>query len=225
MRTHPVFLRLEGRPCVVIGGDGAAAAKVAACLRAGAVVTVVAEVLEEDLQAWAGAGRIRHLARAYRIGDLAGAMLAYASTRDPALAAALAAEAAREHVLLNVIDTPEACAFITPAVVERGDLQIAVGTGGASPGLAARLRRDLEARIGPEYGPFVAILGAVRRVLGGDPVRAPHRATVLAALLDSPLLDLVRERDRAAIDALLARVAGEGCTLAHLGVALGDGGR
>lgn len=208
MRTHPVFLRLEGRPCVVIGGDAAAAAKARACLAAGALVTVVAERLPEEL-----AGRVRHLARDYRPGDLAGADLAYASSRDPERIRALAAEARRERVWLNVIDVPEACDFLSPAVVERGDLKIAVGTGGASPGLAARLRRALEAAVGSEYEPFVAILGAVRAR-----VAPQERSRAIEDLLDSRLLELVRDGRRAEIDALLARVAG--VSLDGLGVAL-----
>jgi precorrin-2 dehydrogenase len=216
MRTHPVFVRLEGRRCVVVGDGETAAARATACLRAGADVTVVAPGMPASL---AGTG-IRHVARAYRSGDLAGAFLAYATVRDPDLVRALAEEAGREGVLLNVADVPEASDFLTPAVVERGELRIAIGTGGASPGLAARLRRELERRIGPEYGPFVAILARVRAAVAEDPGRAGDRARVMAELLNSPLLELVRERRAADVDALLGRVAGDGCTLAHLGVAL-----
>src|SRR5207248_4787104 len=114
MRTHPVFLRLEGRRCVVVGGDAPALVKARACIEAGAEVSVVAPEMSADL-----AG-IRHVARAYRAGDLAGAFLAYASTRDPELICRLADEAESERVLLNVIDVPEACTFIAPAVVRRG---------------------------------------------------------------------------------------------------------
>ena len=217
MRTHPVFLRLEGRPCVVIGGDAQAAAKVAACVRAGAEVTVVARVLGRELALLIGPG-IRHVAREYRSGDLAGAFLAYASVRDPELARRLAAEAEREHVLLNVVDMPEASTVIAPAVLQRGQLQIAVGTGGASPGLAAQLRRDLEAHVGPEYAAFVAILGAVRERLAADPARAAERGAVVSALLTSPLLDLVRQGRWEEADGVLTRIAGEGCALGRLGV-------
>jgi precorrin-2 dehydrogenase/sirohydrochlorin ferrochelatase len=220
MRTHPVFLRLEGRPCVIVGGDAAAAAKAVACAEAGAVVRVVAAELCSELAALVAAGRIDHRARPYRSGDLAGAFLAYASTREPELVARLVADAEREHVLLNVVDTPDACTFIAPAVVDRGDLKIAVGTGGASPGLATALRRRLEGAVGPEYGPFVAILGAVRRALGAD----GRRGEVLAALLDSPLLELIRQGRRAEVETLLARVAGSACTLDRLGVTLGGPG-
>ena len=213
MRTHPVFLRLEGRRCVIVGGDEAAGRKASACLAAGAEVTVVAPVLPPGL----AAPPIRHVARPYRPGDLAGAFLAYAATRDLETVGALVAEARREHVLLNVIDVPDACTFISPAVVDRGDLQIAIGTGGASPALAAHLRRTLEQEVGPEYAAFVAILGAVRGARRAD----PSRGEIVAALVGSPLLDLVRRWRRDEIDALLARVAGVDCTLDRLGIALG----
>jgi siroheme synthase-like protein len=219
MRTHPVFLRLEGRKCVVIGGDVAVEPKVDACRAAGAEVVVIAESLTPGLTELARAGAVTLEQRPYREGDLAGAFVAYASLRDPATIARLRTEADRERVLLNVVDVPEACTFISPAVVTRGELQVAVGTGGASPGLSARVRRDLERVFGPEYAPYVAILGAVRRALDG----APDRADVLVRLVDSDLLDLVRAREREAVDRLLARVAGESCTLDHLGVALGEG--
>ncbi|TMA58340.1 MAG: bifunctional precorrin-2 dehydrogenase/sirohydrochlorin ferrochelatase, partial [Deltaproteobacteria bacterium] len=136
---------------------------------------------------------------------------------DPETIAQLRDEAARERVLLNVIDVPDASTFLSPAVLARGELTVAIGTGGASPALAARLRRDLETHVGPEYGPFVAILGAIRRVLAPE----PGRAEVLSALLDSSLLDLVRRGAREEIDGLLTRVAGERLTLDRLGVALG----
>ncbi|HLY36990.1 MAG TPA: bifunctional precorrin-2 dehydrogenase/sirohydrochlorin ferrochelatase [Candidatus Binatia bacterium] len=212
MRTHPVLLRLDGRRCVVVGGDETAARKAAACLAAGGDVTVVAPALPPPLTA----PPAHHVAREYRSGDLAGAFLAYAVTRDAEVIRRLADEAVHERVLLNVVDVPEACTFLAPAVLERGDLRVAVGTGGASPGLAARLRRELEERIGPEYATFVAILGAVRRALADEPTRA----ATLEALLDSRLLDVLRLGTAAEVDAVLTRVAGPRCTLARLGVGL-----
>lgn len=216
MRVHPVLLRLEDRACVVVGGDDIAEPKVRALLDAGAPVTVIAPELTGSLAALAAAGRLTHLPRAYRAGDLAGATLAYASTRDRAVIGALTAEAAREHVLLNVIDVPDACHFISPAVVRRGDLTIAIGTGGASPGLSAQLRGRLATEFGPEYGPYVDILRAVRTALWNQPTRA----AVVTSLVDSTLLDLVRRGDRAGIDALLGEIVGNGHTLERLGVSL-----
>jgi precorrin-2 dehydrogenase/sirohydrochlorin ferrochelatase len=221
MRTHPVFLRLAGRRCVVIGGDEAAAVKARACVDAGGDVTVIAPALVPELERTVASGGAHHHARAYRAGDLAGAFLAYASTRDAALVARLSAEAERERVLLNVVDTPDACSFIAPAVLARGDLQVAVGTGGASPGLASRVRGEIAAVVGPEYGILVAILGAVRRRLPAG----PERVVVLGRLVDSLLLDLLRRGRRAEIDALLEAAAGPGCTLEGLGVSLEEEAR
>lgn len=214
MRTHPVFLRLERRRCVAIGGDELVAGKVEACRNAGGDVVVVATALTQGLRGLADAGHVRWLARDYQPGDLAGAFIAYASCRDPARIAALRDEAERERVLLNVVDVPDSCSFFAGAVVSRGDLQVAIGTGGASPALAAALRREIESRVGEEYGPLVAILGAVRRTLAGDPARQ----SVLTSLVASPLADLLRHGDRPAIDALLTRIAGATCTLDLLGV-------
>ena len=197
MRTHAVFLRLEGRRCVVIGDDAVAERKAVACRDAGAQVRVIAPA-------------------AYRDGDLRGAMLAYAVTDDPGLIASLEAEAARERVLLNVVDVPDSCSFFAPAVVVRGDLQVAIGTGGSSPTLAARLRQDIEGRLDAAYASYVTILGAVRSALP----RA-RRAEVMERLVDSELLALVRRDDRAAIDALIAANTGEPWTLQRLGVDLG----
>lgn len=219
MRTHPVFLRLAGRRCVVIGGDETAAAKARACIEAGGDVTVIAAELVPDLARAVATGEADHLARAYQPGDLAGAFLAYASTRDAGLVARLRADAERERVLLNVADMPDACTFIAPAVLARGDLQVAVGTGGASPGLASRVRGEIAQVVGPEYGTLVAILGAVR---GAVPA-GPDRVAALGRLLDSPLLDLVRRGARAEIDALLETAGGAGCTLERLGIALAEG--
>lgn len=214
MPTLPVFLCLVGRRCVVIGGDEGAEHKALACERSGGEVAVVAPQMTPGLVGMAAEGRLAHVARSYAPGDLAGAFLAYASAQPPETVAAIRDEAARERVLLNVVDVPAACSFHSPAVVVRGDLQIAIGTSGASPGLAARLRRDLERHFGDEYRGLVTILGAVRRRLEGR----SDRTQVLAALLDSPLLDLVRARRPQAIDDLLERTAGPGTTLAALGV-------
>jgi siroheme synthase-like protein len=216
MRTHPVFLRLDGRRCVVVGGDDAARAKVEACLAAGASVRVIAAAPHTALRDLAAQGRIELCARPYADGDLEGALVAYASERNPATVARLREEADRARVLLNVLDVPDACSFFSPAVVARGDLQVAIGTGGASPGLAARLRRELETAIGPEYEPYVAILGAVRRRFAGE----AGRAQAIERLVESDLLALVRRGEAPAVDALLRTVGGEDCTLDGLGIAL-----
>ena len=214
MGTHPVFLCLAGRRCVVLGGDEQATAKALACTRAGAAVVVVAPSVVAPLADEVAAGRMTHLARAYQAGDLAGAFLCYASLRDAAAIAQVRDEARRGGVLLNVVDVPDACDFYAGAVVERGALQIAIGTGGKSPALAARLRERLDADIGAEFVTVVEILGELRRRLAG---RADRQA-ILRAVAGSELPALLRRHDLAAVDRLLAATAGEDCSLARLGI-------
>lgn len=220
MDTFPVFLRLHGRRCVVVGGDDPAAGRAFACERAGGAVTVVAEALVPALREAVTVGRLQHVPRGYRRGDLTGAFACWASLRDPAEIARLRAEASAERVLLNVIDVPDACDFFTAAVVERGALRIAIGTGGRSPALAARLRERFDDEIGEEFGALVEILGAVRQRLDGR----PDRHEVLRTLARSELPALLRARDLPAVDRLLAAAAGADCSLAHLGIVPGTGG-
>jgi siroheme synthase-like protein len=220
MGTHPVFLCLAGRRCVVLGGDDQAATKALACRHAGAEVTVVATELVPGLRDEVARGGMAHVARAYRPGDLAGAFVCYASLRDAGAIARVRDEANRERVLLNVIDVPGACDFFAGALVERGALQIAIGTGGKSPAVAVQLRERIAGEIGAEFGTLVEILGEVRRRLAG---RA-DRNDVLRRLARSELAGLLRAADLAAVDRLLAATAGDDCSLACLGIVPGTGG-
>jgi precorrin-2 dehydrogenase/sirohydrochlorin ferrochelatase len=114
---HPVFLNVAGEPVVVVGAGVVAERKVEALLDAGARVTVVAPLATPGLRSRAERGDIRHLARVYAPGDLAGCRLAYVATDDPAVSRAVHGEAAARGIWLNVADQPELCGFIAPAVV------------------------------------------------------------------------------------------------------------
>lgn len=217
MRYYPLFVRLDGRACVVIGGGEVAERKVHGLLAAGARVTLVSPELTPALAALASGGAIAHRAGAYRAGDLAGAFLAYAATDDESVNAAIAAEAEAEGVLLNVVDRPAHCSFIVPSIVQRGDLVIATSTGGASPLLARRIREELESRFGPEYADGLRVLRAVRHRLRREGRSFDERKRVFATLVDSPLLDLLRRGDREGVDRLLAETAGSGYTMESLG--------
>lgn len=138
----PVSLELAGRRCVVFGAGPMARTRATALLDAGAVVTVIA--------------------RPYEDGDLAGVFLAVAATGDAAETARLFAEAEREGVLFNAVDDPAHCHFAVPAVLRRGDLTVTVSTGGRAPGYARRLRDELSASVGAEYGTLVDLIGDVR---------------------------------------------------------------
>jgi siroheme synthase-like protein len=168
--AFPVALELTGRRCVVVGDGAAAEAKVFALLQAGAVVTVVGEEPGPVLRALEAEGRIRLRRRPYRRGDLRGAFLAVAATDDRILNAAVHREATQRRVLLNAVDDPAHSHFAVPSVLRRGDLVVAISTGGRAPALARQLRLDLEEQLGPEYGELVALLAEARREAA--PVRA-----------------------------------------------------
>ncbi|MFU8819443.1 MAG: precorrin-2 dehydrogenase/sirohydrochlorin ferrochelatase family protein [Desulfurivibrio sp.] len=162
MGFFPVSLQLSRRPCVVVGGGAVARRKVESLLACEATVTVVSPRLDGELARLHQAGALRWLDREYREGDLAGAFLVIAATDDEAVQARIHAEAERDNLLLNVADVPKWCNVILPAVVRRGDLSLAISTGGASPALAGKLRRELEEKFGDEYRKVLALLAALR---------------------------------------------------------------
>lgn len=160
-----MFLKLEGRRCLVVGAGDVAESKIAGLLDAAAKVRVVAPVATPQVESWAAAGQIEWLARPYEPSDLDGMFLVVAATFLPELHQQIHAEARLRGVLCNVVDVPELCDFYYPAVARRGALQIAVSTSGESPALAQRLRKELEEQFGPEYEVWLRQLGEEREKL------------------------------------------------------------
>jgi siroheme synthase-like protein len=204
----PLFIELAGKPCVVIGACAAAERRVEALLEAGAAVTVVGPVLSPTLSVLSERGKIRHIRRTYMHDDLRGAILAYVAVEDTAIAQAAVEEAREAGIPVNVADKPDLCSFIAPSVVKRGDLQIAISTGGASPGLSRLLREDLEARFGPEYAALLRILRGARRYLQRNEPDPNVRSRLLIDLACSDLRECLKNCDRAAADKLLLRFIG-----------------
>ncbi|MGH7823268.1 MAG: precorrin-2 dehydrogenase/sirohydrochlorin ferrochelatase family protein, partial [Candidatus Binatia bacterium] len=216
---YGVFLDLDGRSCAVVGGGEVAARKVEALLRAGARIRVIAPQAMPGLAARIEAGEVAHEARSFRAGDLRGVFLAIAATDDEALNRAVAAEARALCVLVNVVDAPELSSFIAPALLERGDLQVAVSTSGAAPALAAGLRDRIAGEIGPEYAAVLRLLRRVRERLREERRPAPERQRILRELAASDLPERVRARDVLGVDHLLRRAVGPEATLDRLGIA------
>src|SRR5262245_27727347 len=146
MRYYPIFLDLQTRPCLVVGGGTVAERKVESLLQANAQVTVISPTCTSQLQAWAANGTIKLHPRPSRSRALQDFSVAFAATNDETLHKKIAREAKKTGVLLNVVDRPALCSFIVPAVVSRGDLTLAISTGGASPALAKKIRQTLELR-------------------------------------------------------------------------------
>ena len=165
MAYFPVFLELAGRRCVVVGGGVVAERRIAGLLAAGAAITVIAPTLTSALAALAAEGRLRHEPRGYRAGDLAGFDLAFAATDAGDVNGALAREGRARGVWVNAADDPVNCTFILPALVRRGDLTVAVSTGGTSPALARAVREDLERYLTADYATLAQVAAEARREL------------------------------------------------------------
>lgn len=190
----PLMLRIERRRAVVFGGSTVAADKVRALLACRADVTVIAPNLCDELAALAIRGEIAHVARDYREGDLAGARLAISALTNEVANRAVADEAERRGVLLNVVDIPALCEFISPSVVRRGDLVIAVSTSGRAPGVAAALRRRLDLQFGPEYEAWMELLAQTRcRLKNMDGIGYERRRDILNDVMDLDVLPLLRD--------------------------------
>jgi siroheme synthase-like protein len=162
---YPVFLEMKDRPCVVVGGGAVAERKVEGLLASGARLTVISPELTPALAALREEGRLHHIARPYREGDLEGCEMAVVATDDGAANTEVAREGRRRRVWVNAVDDPDNCDFILPSVIRRGDVVIAASTGGASPALARRLREELEAFLSDEYAPLAELLREVRQEL------------------------------------------------------------
>jgi uroporphyrin-III C-methyltransferase/precorrin-2 dehydrogenase/sirohydrochlorin ferrochelatase len=200
----PVFLKLTGRPCAVIGGGDVAARKVDLLLSAGARVAVTAPQLCATLTERQHEGRIEHRAEAFSPAALAGATLVIAATDDRVVNAEVSRLAQAQSIPVNVVDDPELCSFILPAIVDRSPVVIAVSTGGASPVLARLLRARLETLIPATYGKLAELAarfrGRVKQVLP-EGARRPFWERVL----QGPIAELVFSGRTAEAETALAR--------------------
>ncbi|MBN2210122.1 MAG: bifunctional precorrin-2 dehydrogenase/sirohydrochlorin ferrochelatase [Sedimentisphaerales bacterium] len=189
--TYPVCLHLSGRKVIVIGGGPVAERKALGLLEVGAIVEVVSPALTEELNRLSEQGRIYHLQRNYEQGDLVGGALIICACGDPEVNKRVVAEARREGIFCNVVDEPELCSFIVPAVLRRGMLMIAISTSGACPALAKKLRCRLEQQFGPEYGDLLQTLHEFRKQLQQKyPENEQKRKQKLEKLLDKLLSEL-----------------------------------
>lgn len=218
MNSFPVNLIIKDQPVVVVGGGAVATRKCAALLPSGPRLTVIAPRIDDPLVALRERREIVHVAREYRQGDLAGAFLVFAATNEPAANRAVVAEAVERRILVCSAEEPETGTFTMPAVVRRGNLLIAVSTGGASPAMARRIREELQERYGPEYADILELLARLREKLLTDKENSAYNKRVLRELVGYDLPALFRTKSTTEIDHLLAKIFGPGYTLAGLGV-------
>ena len=165
----PMFMKLAGKQCLVVGAGKVGEPKIGGLIDTGARIHVVAVAASDQVHEWVDAGKIELERRAFSSSDLDGKFLAVVATASRGLNELVYREAQQRGVLCNVVDVPDLCDFFYPAVVRRGDLQIAISTAGQSPSLAQKLRQQLERQFGEGYTEWVEQLGETRRlVLASD---------------------------------------------------------
>jgi len=170
MSLLPIFVKLTGRPCLLVGAGEIAVQKIPSLLAAEARLRVIAPRVRPEIAALAREGRLEVIAREFAEADLDGVFLVIAATDIPAVNAAIYLAAVERNILCNSVDDPPHCDFYFGSIVTRGDLQIAISTAGESPALAQRLRREIDEQLPRDLGPWLRNLGVLRReVLASHP--------------------------------------------------------
>lgn len=206
MKYYPVFWDIRGKSCVVVGGGEVAARKAKRLLDCGAKVSVISPQLTPELAELKKQKIICHIAAEYS-GDLIfGAALVVGATDDEKTNAIISLDARNKGIPVNIVDDPQKCDFILPSIVEKGDLTIAIGTGGKSPALARHLREELESKYGAEYEIFLNILGNLRAKMVKN---AGVGKDWFTSLLEAGILNVIKEKDREKVKKIVKKVTGE----------------
>jgi len=209
MAYYPVFIELQDRRCLVIGGGREAQRKVEGLLAAGGRVDIISPKLTRDLQRMLAEGKIESLEqREYREGDVEGYEIVMVATNDGKVNAEVSAEGKRRRVWVNAADDTENCDFILPAVIRRGNITLAASTSGTSPALARRLREELEAYLTEDMPALADLLGEVRNDLRSRGI-APN-AEVWQDAIDEDLRVLLAQRKYRQAKARLLQSLGAG---------------
>lgn len=217
MKVYPIFLNnLVGRRCVVIGGDHEAERKVNGLLECDADVVVISPDLTGDLGRWADAGRFEWIARPYRRGDLKDAFLTIISETNPEATAPIWEEAQARKVLINAMDDIPHCSFVAGSVVRRGPLVVSISTSGQGPTLSVRLRQQLEKELGPEYAVLLEWMAALRGPVAERYPDFEERRRRWYALVDSDILDALRQEDFDTARQRIDDIMGEGLVVYDL---------
>jgi len=193
---YPIFLDIEDRDVVIIGGGNVCARKAETMMNYGARVTVVSPEFTEEIEGWARNGRLEIRRKTYEESDLDGANIVIASTDVQSINEQIAADCRRRRIPVNVVDVTPLCEFIVPAIVDKGSVTLAISTGGKSPALARTLKEDLYRLIGPEYAEVNDALGTLResakRVLPTD----VDRKRFFDGIIARGILHMLREGRR-----------------------------
>jgi len=205
---YPIFVNLKDQPCTVIGGGKIAEGKVEGLLDAGAMITVISPALTPALQNLADEKQFTYIERIYQNGDLDGAFMVICATDQNDINHRVWLDASENHQLVNVVDDTPRCNFIAPAILRKGDLSIAISTGGKAPAMAVRLKEFLDKNIGPEYARFLELAGQLRSPLAKHIPDFETRKALWYQILDAGVLDLLSQGNESEAMDLISNTVG-----------------
>jgi len=210
MSYYPIFLDLDNKKVIIVGGGEVAERKVKVLLRYGCKIYIISPHLTPHLRQLVAKGRIHHISYELLDRSMDNAVMVITATGDPDVNLQIASQAKGHGLLVNIVDQPAECNFIMPSIVKRGDLQIAISTAGKSPAMAKKIRREIEALFGSEYGPLIELLGLLRIRLLSQGQSSSKNKAIFQKLADSNLLQLIKKRNMNGVSATLKSILGEG---------------
>jgi siroheme synthase-like protein len=211
---YPIFLDIEERNVVIIGGGEVCARKAETMMRYGAQVTIVSPEFTPEIEQWARDGQLTISRKRYETADIEGAHIVIASTDDTSVNEKVAADSRARRIPVNVVDVTHLCEFIVPAIIEKNGIQIAISTGGKSPAVARTLKEDLNRTVGPEYSEVNDLLGSLRDSAKATLPTDVDRKRFFDGIIAQGVLQMLRDGRRA--DAY--RVIAEACEKAGVTV-------
>ncbi len=197
MRYYPIFVNLARKKCLVVGAGQVGRRKINTLASCGADEVLVLDIdpLNAECAEIAGNPNVRFECRPFSHADLDGRFLVIASTSSEALNWEISRECQKRGLLCNIVDQPEKCSFIVPALYAQGDLTIAVSTGGGSPALARKIRKGLHAFFGSEYGAFLTLMGTLRPMVLALGMDTQTNSDLFRAIVDSGLMEALKDHD------------------------------
>ena len=205
-KYYPILLNIQDKKCLVVGGGNVAWRKVCSLKEAGARVTVVSPEFCPEMGKETGIERIQ---QKYEEGFLHEVLVVIASTDDEEVNKKVYYDAVKRGILVNVVDRPEFCSFIVPATISRGDLNISISTGGASPALARNIRENLEKQFGDEYGEFAKLLSETRRKILSEISNESIRRDILQRIAGLDMLEIIKQKGIAEAKKKILRIISE----------------
>ncbi|OGW13187.1 MAG: hypothetical protein A2W77_08855 [Nitrospinae bacterium RIFCSPLOWO2_12_39_16] len=194
-RYYPAYIDIKGKRCLVVGGGKVAERKVKLLLKCDAMVSVVSPELISRLKELNSKGKIKFFKGEFKEKYLKDMFLVIGATDNSEVNLKIYKAASKKNILVNIVDSPEICNFIVPSIVERGDLIIAISTGGKSPALSKKLRKELEDRYGFEYSKFLNTMGSLRKKISSKIRDKKKREEIYNKLVDSDIIKLIRDGD------------------------------